>query len=78
MPLLKANRRDLMQKRVILAAVATAFVASAALPLQFVPATAAAMTCKDAAKAKFPHDMKARRGFREQCKAAWKASHKKK
>jgi hypothetical protein len=66
-----------MLKRVILAALATAIVGAGALPVQSVPATAAAMTCRDAAKAKFPHDMKARHGFRAQCKAAWRASHKK-
>jgi hypothetical protein len=43
-----------MLKRVILAALATAIVGAAALPIQFVPATAAAMSCRDAAKAKFP------------------------
>jgi hypothetical protein len=66
-----------MLKRVILAALATALMAAVALPVQFVPATAAAVSCRDAAKAKFPHDLKGRRGFREQCKAAWRASHKK-
>jgi len=66
-----------MLKRVILAATATAILGAAALPVQFVPAAAAAMSCRDAAKARFPHDMKARHGFRAQCKAAWRASHKK-
>jgi hypothetical protein len=60
-----------MLKRMILAAVATAFVASMALPVQFVPAEAG-MGCKQAAKAKFPGDRKARHAFKKECKAAHK------
>jgi hypothetical protein len=65
-----------MLKKAILAVAATAFVAAIALPVQFAPATAAAMTCKAAAKAKFPHDMKSRVSFKKDCKAKWKASQK--
>jgi hypothetical protein len=64
-----------MLKRMILAAVATAFVAVLALPVQFAAAEAA-MSCKQAAKAKFPGDRKARHAFRKDCKSAWKASQK--
>ena len=36
----------------------------------------AAMTCKAAAKAKFPGDMKSRHAWKKECKAHWKASQK--
>ena len=64
-----------MLKRMILAAVATAFVAALALPVQFAAAEAA-MSCTQAAKAKFPGDRKARHAFKRDCKSAWKASQK--
>lgn len=60
-----------MLKRVILAAVATAFVAATAMPVALTPAEAAT-TCKQAAKAKFASDRKARHAFKKQCKAAFK------
>ena len=60
-----------MLKRVILAAVATAFVAATAMPVALTPADAAT-TCKQAAKAKFASDRKARHAFKKQCKAAFK------
>jgi hypothetical protein len=62
-----------MLKRMILAAVATAFVAGMALPVQFVPAEAGMMNCRDAAKAKYPGDRKARHAYKKECKAAHKA-----
>jgi catabolite regulation protein CreA len=62
----------MMLKRVILAAVATAFVAATAMPVAVTPADAAT-TCKQAAKAKFASDRKARHAFKKQCKAAFKA-----
>lgn len=65
-----------MLKKMLLAFVATALVGAFALPIQSVPATAQAVTCKDAAKAKFPGDRKARRAYRKACKQAWKAAHK--
>jgi hypothetical protein len=64
-----------MLKKVLLSVVATAFVAALAIPVQFAPAEAA-MTCKAAAKAKFPGDLKARHAFKKDCKAHWKASQK--
>ena len=64
-----------MLKRVIFAAVATAFVAASALPVASTPADAA-MSCKQAAKAKFPGDHKARHAYKKACKAAWKAQQK--
>jgi hypothetical protein len=63
-----------MLKKVLLAVVATGFIAALALPVQFTPAEAA-MTCKEAAKVKFPGDRKARHAYKKACKAAWKASH---
>ena len=65
-----------MLKKVLFAAVATALVAATALPIQFTPATAGTVTCKAAAKAKFPHDLKARHAYRKACKAHSKAPHK--
>jgi hypothetical protein len=65
-----------MLKRMILAAVATAFVAAAAVPIQTTPAAAEGMTCKAAAKAKFADDRKARHAFKKECKTAFKASQK--
>jgi hypothetical protein len=62
----------MMLKRVILAAVATAFVAATAMPVVLTPANAAT-SCKQAAKAKFPGDRKGRHAFKKQCKAAFKA-----
>ncbi|HEX2447970.1 MAG TPA: hypothetical protein VHK26_07275 [Methyloceanibacter sp.] len=65
-----------MLKKVVFAVVATAFVAATALPFQIAPAAAEAVTCKAAAKAKFPDDLKARHAWKKQCKAAWKATQK--
>jgi hypothetical protein len=63
-----------MLKKVLFAVVATGFVAAFALPVHVTPAHAA-MTCKEAAKMKFPDDRKARHAWKKECKAAWKASH---
>ena len=62
-----------MLKRTILAAAATAFVAAFALPIQVAPAAAETMSCRDAAKAKFAKDRKARRAYRKECRAESKA-----
>ncbi len=64
-----------MLKKVMFVVVATAFVAATAISFQVAPA-AAAETCKAAAKAKFPNDLKARHDFKKSCKAAWKATQK--
>jgi hypothetical protein len=63
-----------MLKKVLFAAIATGLVAAVALPVT--EAGAATVTCRAAAKAKFPHDLKARHAYYKSCKAAWKA-HKK-
>ena len=65
-----------MFKKVLFAALATALVTAVALPVQFAPAQAAAMSCKEAAKMKYPSDMKARHAFKKDCKAAFKATQK--
>ncbi len=71
-----------MLKKVIVAAAVCGLVAGVALPLQPSPANAkshamAGLTCKEAAKLKFPSDVKARHAYKHECKTAWKASHKK-
>jgi hypothetical protein len=67
-----------MLKKVLFATVATALVAAVALPVQFTAVQAAApLTCKEAAKLKFPTDAKARHAYKKGCKAAWKAANKK-
>jgi hypothetical protein len=65
-----------MLKKVLSATVASALLAATALPIQFTPASAAPMSCKAAAKTKFPGSMKMRHDFRKECKAHWKASQK--
>jgi hypothetical protein len=64
-----------MLKKMLFAAVATALVAAVALPVQITPAEAA-LTCKEAAKLKFPADAKERHAYKKGCKAAWKAANK--
>ena len=65
-----------MLKKVLFAAVATGLVAATALPLQLSPAQAGSMSCKEAAKVKYPDDKKARHAFKKGCKAAYKATQK--
>jgi hypothetical protein len=63
-----------MLKKMLFATLATALVGAVALPVQFTSVEAAVLTCKQAAKLKFPTDFKARHAYRKACKAAWKAS----
>jgi hypothetical protein len=66
-----------MLKKVLFAALATLLVAAVALPMGLTSVEAAAViTCKEAAKLKFPTDHKARHAFKKECKAAWKATQK--
>jgi hypothetical protein len=65
-----------MLKKVMFALVATALVAATALPLQLASAEAGTMTCKAAAKAKYPSNMKSRHAFLKSCKAHSKAQQK--
>ena len=61
-----------MLRKMLVAATATAIVAGAALTA---PITAqAAMTCKEAAKMKYPDGHKMRHAFKKSCKEAWKAT----
>ena len=64
-----------MLKKVLFATVAASLVAVTALPLQITPAEAA-MTCKEAAKIKYPDSWKERHAYKKACKAAWKATQK--
>ena len=64
-----------MLKKMLFAVLATALVAAVALPVQFTPAEAA-LTCKEAAKVKFPADTKEHHAYKKGCKAAWKAANK--
>jgi hypothetical protein len=64
-----------MFKKVLLAVVAAGLVTATSLPLQITPASAA-MTCKAAAKMKYPTNFKQRHAWKKACKAAWKASQK--
>lgn len=64
-----------MLKSLILATLAAALVTATALPIQITPAAAEMMmTCREAAKAKFGEDRKARRAYRKECRAESKAS----
>jgi hypothetical protein len=65
-----------MLKKVVFAALATALVGAVALPVQFTSAAAAPLTCKEAAKLKYPTDHKARHAWKKGCVAAWKAANK--
>ena len=61
-----------MFKKLLLTAVAVALVST--FSLQLAPAEAAGMrgmTCKDAAKAKYPDDRAMRRAWRKLCVANW-------
>lgn len=62
-----------MLKKVLFAAVATGLVAATTLPMQFTSAEAGMMSCKEAAKVKFPGDRKARHAYKKACKAAFKS-----
>ncbi len=62
-----------MFKKLLLTAIAVGLVS--AFSLQFAPAEAAnmrGMTCKDAAKLKYPDDRKTRRTWRKLCRTNWK------
>jgi hypothetical protein len=64
----------LMLKTMLIAAATAGILAVGVLPLDLSPAQAAQMTCREAAKLKYPsQDLKGRFAFRRACKAAWKA-----
>jgi hypothetical protein len=60
-----------MWKKVLLAS-AVAGLLGAAIPLQTNPADASRSGCREAAKAKFPDDLKERRAYRHYCRSQWK------
>jgi hypothetical protein len=65
-----------MFKKLLLAAIAAGLVSATTLPLQIAPAQAA-MTCKEAAKMKYPDmvkGLKDRHAYKKACKEAWKAA----
>jgi len=62
-----------MIKKVFLTAAATAILAGVSMSA---PVTAeAAMTCKDAAKAKYPDSLMQRMEYKHDCKKTWKAAN---
>jgi hypothetical protein len=65
-----------MLKKTLFAALATLVVGAVAVPASVTSTEAAVLTCKEAAKLKFPADHKARHAFRKECRQAWKASKK--
>ena len=66
-----------MLKNVLLAATVCGLVAGFALPIPSAEAAAMApLTCKEAAKLKFPTDHKTRHAYKHECKEAWKAQKK--
>jgi hypothetical protein len=65
-----------MLKKVLLAATVSGLVAGIALPVPSQAAAPAPLSCKEAAKLKFPTDAKARHAYRHECKLAWKAEKK--
>jgi hypothetical protein len=62
-----------MLKRLFLAAALTGLVAGVSIPLQTDTAEARPSGCREAAKAKFPDDLKSRVAYKKECKAHWKA-----
>jgi len=60
-----------MLKKVFLAAAAATVIAGASITA---PVTAQAMTCSDAAKAKYPDSIMDRMEYKRSCKKAYKAS----
>ena len=62
-----------MLKRIFLAAAVTGLIAGASIPVQIDSAIAASSGCREAAKAKFHGELKARVAFKRECKAHWKA-----
>ena len=75
--MLPTRLENQMFKKLLLAAFAAGLVSASTLPLQLAPAQAGemvGMTCKDAAKAQYADDRKARREFKKACKEIWKAA----
>lgn len=64
-----------MLKRILVAAAVTGLVAGASIPVQIDSAMAGPSGCRQAAKAKFAGDLKARHAYKKECKAHWKMAH---
>ena len=62
-----------MLKTVSLVLAAAGLFAIATSALHLAPAKAGTMTCREAAKLKYPNDFKNRFAYRRACKAAYKA-----
>ena len=62
-----------MLKKLLLAAAVTGLIAGVSIPVTAAPALADKSGCRQAAKAKFPGDMKSRHAYKKECKTAWKA-----
>jgi len=77
------KKEKLMLKKVLFAVAICGLAAGVALPVQPAQAAKAAkaaaaapLTCKEAAKLKFPGDLKARHAYKHECKVAFRAQHK--
>ena len=66
-----------MLKRMLFAAAVTGLVAGATIPVHTTSAEAAPSGCFKAAKAAGLSTMKERKAFRKECRAHYKATHKK-
>jgi hypothetical protein len=64
-----------MLKRILLAAAITGLAAGVSIPVQINAAMAGPSGCKQAAKAKFAGNLKARHAYKKECKAHWKMAH---
>jgi hypothetical protein len=62
-----------MLKRMLVAATVTGLIAGASVSVQAAPTPPGEITCKAAAKAKYPQDRTARVAYKKECKAHWKA-----
>jgi hypothetical protein len=62
-----------MLKKLLIATVASGFAVALTLPVP-VSAAEAGMTCKEAAKLKYPGDRKMRHAYKKACKEASKAT----
>ena len=65
-----------MWKRVLLTCAVTGLLAAAAIPLETTSADASRSGCREAAKARFPHDSRMRGEYKHYCKNEWKAYKK--
>jgi hypothetical protein len=62
-----------MLKRLFIATALTGLIAGFSIPVMAAPGVGDKSGCRQAAKAKFPGDLKSRHAYKKECKAAWKA-----